>query len=150
MLPGGYDVEGVTAGIVVPAPIVEAIHRHARGCLPDEACGLVAVSETGQMQMAYPLSNAEASPHRFTIEPIEHFGAVRHAESMGWRIGAVFHSHPSGGAVPSPTDLGQPHDPNWLHLIVGFTPGPHLRAWRIEGDRPAEVSIVSRDARTAS
>lgn len=89
--------------------------------------------------MAYPLTNAAASPVRFTIAPEEHFGAMCHAEARGWEIGGVFHSHPSGSAVPSPVDLAQPHDPDWFHLVVGLRPRRELRAWRIREGTAVEI-----------
>lgn len=134
----------------LPEDIVEAILWHAVSCMPDEACGLVAADPGGDLRMAYPLTNTDPSPTRFTIAPGEHYGAVRHAEGRGWDIGAVFHSHPAGEATPSPTDLTQPHDPLWLHLIAGFAPTPHIRAWRIRDGSAQEVGIVSHGGRTAS
>lgn len=116
---------------------------HAVSCLPAEACGLIAVDSSHRMRMAYPLTNVEASPTRFTIEPGEHFGAVSHAESRGWDIGGVFHSHPSGSAVLSPTDVDQPHDPDWFHLVVGLAPTIGLRAWRIIDGAAVEVSLLT-------
>lgn len=92
--------------------------------------------------MAYPLTNAEKSPVRFTIAPEEHFGALRHAESRGWDIGGVFHSHPSGGAVPSAVDLAQPHDPDWFHLVIGLQPRVELRAWWISEGSAVEIDTV--------
>lgn len=115
--------------------------RHARWCEPQECCGLVAMDGSGRIRMAYPLTNAQASPTRFTIEPREHFGALMHAERNGWQIGGVFHSHPLGEPVPSATDLAQPHDPGWVHLIVGLEPGPRIRAWWIRRGRPVEVPV---------
>lgn len=151
MHPGRFDKAGVTFPEVVPADAYDAVIWHARACLPQEACGLVAVDAAGAVRMVYPLTNAEGSAIRFTIAPAEHFGAVTHCERQGWEIGAVFHSHPRGPAVPSPTDLAQPHDPRWLHFVVGFEPAPHLRCWRIRDGMADEVAVEVRpDARTAS
>jgi proteasome lid subunit RPN8/RPN11 len=130
------------ARLQIPAQIREAVIRHAETCRPLEACGLLAVDAGGHLRMAYPLTNAEQSATRFTIAPEEHFGALRHAEARGWRVGGVFHSHPAGGPVPSPVDLAQPHDPDWLHLVVGLSPRPQLRAWRYLGGAPVEIPVT--------
>lgn len=119
------------------------MRRHALNCLPFEACGLLAIDEEGRIRMSYPLTNAVASPSAFTVEPREHFGAVMHAERRGWAIGGVFHSHPGGTAELSPTDLDQPHAPEWVHVVAGFVPHLHLRVWRIAGGRPLEVPILA-------
>lgn len=88
--------------------------------------------------MAYPLTNTAASATGFTIAPREHFGALRHAERRGWEIGGVFHSHPGGTATLSAVDLAQPHDPDWFHLVVGFSPDLQVRTWWIR--RPAHTA----------
>ncbi|MGH8911581.1 MAG: Mov34/MPN/PAD-1 family protein [Acidimicrobiia bacterium] len=129
------------AELRLPAEIREAIVSHALWCLPAEACGLVAVDSSHRLRMAYPLTNVDASPTRFTIEAREHFGAVSHAESRGWDIGGVFHSHPSGSAVLSPTDVDQPHDPNWFHIVIGQM--LDVRAWRIVDGAAVEVTLLT-------
>ena len=128
------------------AAAVERLERRGSGALLRRRCvdlpDLLAVDAGSHLRMAYPLTNAEQSATRFTITPEEHFGALRHAEARGWRIGGVFHSHPAGGAVPSPVDLAQPHDPDWLHLVVGLSPRPQLRAWRYLGGAPVEIPVT--------
>lgn len=105
---------------------------HAKACLPDEACGLLAGDVGGgRLEMAYPLDNADPAPDRFTIDPAQHFGAVRHAERSGWEVMGVFHSHPRGGHGLSATDLSQPHESAWIHVVVGFVPRRRLGVWRI-------------------
>lgn len=126
----------------LPTAIREAIIRHAVACYPLEACGLVAADTDGKLRMAYPLTNAEASPSRFTLDAREHFGAVCHAESHGWDIAGVFHSHPTGSADLSPTDIAQVHPAHWVHLVVGLRTHPELRAWRIDAGRVREVSLT--------
>lgn len=130
--------------LILPAEAKEAVIRHAVWCRPYECCGLVATDAQGRLRMVYPLDNAEESATRFTIEPRQHFGALMHAEARGWEIGGVFHSHPGGEAVLSPVDLAQPHDQGWFHLVVGFRPDIHLRAWRIETGRSVELTVILR------
>ena len=115
--------------------------RHALWCHPAECCGLIAIDSQRRVRMVYPLTNSERSPTRFTIEPGEHFGALMHADGQGWEIGGVFHSHPAGEAILSSTDLAQPHDPAWVHVVVGLHPDIHLRAWHIQEGSPVELSV---------
>jgi len=125
----------------IPAQVEEAIHVHADNCLPNECCGLLAMDDENRIRMAYALTNIEGSPARFTMAPEEQFGAFTHAERLGWRIGGVFHSHPIGEATLSPRDIFQPHDPDWIHVVVGMRPERHLRVWRIENDEPREITL---------
>lgn len=128
--------------LLVPTAIREAIVRHAVACYPVEACGLLAADTAGELRMAYPLTNAEASPTRFTLDAREHFGAVCHAESHGWDIAGVFHSHPAGSAVLSAADIAQVHPAHWVHFVVGFLPDLELRAWHIDAGRVRELSLA--------
>ena len=97
--------------------IGDAVRSHARACAPLEACGLLA--GVGQrIEMAYCLDNVDLSPVRFTVDPYGHIGALRHAESNGWEIIGVFHSHPNGPARPSRSDIAGALEPEWYHLIV--------------------------------
>ncbi len=115
--------------------------RHAMNCLPEEACGLLAVDSSRQVRMVYPLTNTEHSAVSFTIEPREHFGALQHAERSGWNLGGVFHSHPQGPADLSPTDIHQPHDPDWFHIVVGFSPRLEVRGWSISAGVPLRLDL---------
>jgi proteasome lid subunit RPN8/RPN11 len=119
--------------IRIDPQILEAMLVHAENCHPEESCGLLAVDETGEFRMAYPLTNELHSPTNYTIAPREHFRAIRHAESRGWDIGGVFHSHPHTGAYPSPTDVRLSVDPTWLYVVVGMEERhrPLVRGFRI-------------------
>jgi proteasome lid subunit RPN8/RPN11 len=132
-----------TGHLIIPNQIRTAILTHAENSLPDECCGLIAI-ESGVIRFAYPLTNANPSPVSFTVDPTEHFGEMRHAESRGWEISGVFHSHPEGEATPSPTDVAMAWDQEWIHLIVG---GGDIGVFRIAGGEveEVEVSLVAKD-----
>lgn len=118
----------------LPDQIREAILAHADHCAPNECCGLLALDNGGRIRFAYPLTNANPSPVTYTVDPDEHFHALRHAESMGWEISGVFHSHPGGTAMPSMIDVQSALEPDWLYLIAapGEIRGYHIRAGGIE------------------
>ncbi|MEX2278454.1 MAG: M67 family metallopeptidase [Acidimicrobiia bacterium] len=114
--------------------ILEAMLSHAENCHPEESCGLLAMDESGRIRMAYPLTNSLRSSTNYTIEPREHFKALRHAEAQGWEIGGVFHSHPHSAAHPSPTDVRLAPDPEWLYVVIGMEDRPVVRGfWIIQG-----------------
>ena len=127
--PGAGSIGLTLERLKLPAQIHRAVVAHARFCLPEEACGLLATDETGQLR-------------RFTIAPREHFGAIRHAENNGWVIGGSFHSHPESAAFPSARDIDGALDPDWLYLVVGLGNGlPDVRGYRIRGAKVAEVFL---------
>jgi proteasome lid subunit RPN8/RPN11 len=136
----------MSPSIVVDRQHLDAMGAHARFCLPNEACGLVAVDDAGAMAMVYCLSNLDISPYRFTVDPAEHYGAWRHAAALGLEIAGSFHSHPESNAVPSTTDIAGALDPTWVYFIVGSvrSAGFDVRAYRIRDGSAEEVELVTR------
>ncbi|MDJ0960958.1 MAG: Mov34/MPN/PAD-1 family protein [Acidimicrobiia bacterium] len=149
---GDVDAARSILGVGLPEPILElpqqvteAVVAHARFTYPEEACGLLAVDDAGDVRMVYCLTNVERSRYRFTVDPNEHYRAWRHAERNGWEIGGAFHSHPMTAAHPSSTDIAGALDPTWVHLIVGLVDpeNPEVRAFRIVDGEAAELGSVT-------
>ncbi len=126
-----------TAPSYLPEQGRRAILAHAEMCSPDECCGLLATDDAGRVRFVYPLTNVNPSPVTFTIDPDEHFQAMRHAESNGWLIGGVFHSHPTGGATPSMIDVRSSPDPQWLYVVTDLV---DVRLFRIERNSFSELT----------
>ncbi len=128
----------------LPAQIHEAMVAHARFCYPEEACGLLAADAGGRLRMAICMANADRSPTRYTLDPTEHYRALRYAEANGWELAGVFHSHTHSAAYPSPTDVGLAADPAWLYVIVGLGDlrNPDVRGYWIRDGRVAEEPLV--------
>jgi proteasome lid subunit RPN8/RPN11 len=125
--------------IDLPGQIHEAMVAHSRFTDPEEACGLVAADRQGRLRMVYCLTNAEHSTTSYTIDPTEHFGALRHAESFGWELVGAFHSHPRSAAFPSATDLRLAAEPQWIYFIVGRT--GEVRAFYLQGGGVTEATL---------
>jgi proteasome lid subunit RPN8/RPN11 len=116
--------------VVIPSKAMSKMIDHARAWAPQEACGLVAALG-GTVTEVYALTNMDAAPDRFTLDPAEHFAAVQNAEANGWTIAGAFHSHPSSAPIPSAADLEGGGDPDWVNLIVGVEDGRiAVRAYR--------------------
>jgi proteasome lid subunit RPN8/RPN11 len=126
--------------VFIPDQIREAMLVHAHNCHPMEACGLLA-GRGSDLRMAYPLTNTQGSETAYTVDHTEHYRALKHAESRGWELIGVFHSHPSSAAYPSPTDVRLALDPQWLYLIIGMERGPEIRGFRIEAGRISEEEL---------
>lgn len=128
----------------IPAQIREALVAHALFMYPLEACGLLAADHAGRLRMVYCLTNADHSESAYTIEPVEHFGALRHAEAQGWDLAGAFHSHPHSDAYPSATDRRLAAEPDWVYLIVGLADfeRPVVRGFRLTGGRVREVPLT--------
>jgi len=128
----------------VTAEIRRVMVAHAVSCLPDEACGLLASDGSGRLCAVYCLRNATPSPTAYTLDPEEHFRALRDAESRGRRLAGVFHSHPKGPAAPSPTDVAQALEPDWLYVVVSLEDPavPEVRGFWIRGGSVEEEALV--------
>ena len=130
--------------VVIPREANATMIEHARACAPNEACGLVA-GHGGVVAKVYALSNMDAAPDRFTLDPAEHFAAVQDAEANGWAIAGTFHSHPSSAPIPSAADLDGGGDPGWVNLIVGVEGGGiAVRAYRYGDGGATAVEIKQR------
>ncbi|MGD2101223.1 MAG: M67 family metallopeptidase, partial [Acidimicrobiia bacterium] len=106
----------------LPEDLRRQIVEHCQSELPNEGCGLLAM-DGDEVVALYPTANADRSPTSYTIPPQEHFDALVDAESRGWRIGGVFHSHPNGPAEMSSVDLERALDPKWVYVVVGLAGG---------------------------
>jgi proteasome lid subunit RPN8/RPN11 len=128
--------------VEVPRPIFDAMFAHSGWCRPNEACGLVAF-DGDTPAFVICLTNTDKSEHRFTIDPAEHFGAIRLSETFGFEIGGMFHSHLRSEAYPSDSDIAGGADPDWIHFIVGPVHGPRpvLRGFRIVDGVVEELSV---------
>ena len=130
--------------VIMPEEAQVEMIEHARAVAPNEACGLVAGLD-GVVTKVYKLTNLDGAPDRFTLDPAEHFAAIRDAEASGWAIVGAFHSHPSSAPVPSAADLAGGSDPGWVNLIVGVEGGRvALRAYRYDDGGATAVEIKPR------
>ena len=131
------------SSIRVPEPVHRTMIEHARDCYPEEACGLLAGYSDGRLIKAYALTNIAHSPVNYVIDPSEHFGAMRDAESKGWELVGVFHSHTHSPAYPSSTDVALAVEPDWLYVLVGMEriDALSVRGFRIRDRRITEKTL---------
>ncbi len=77
---------------------------HAKADLPNECCGILAGPD-GKVMKVYRMSNVEASPFRFSMDPGELVKVDSEAGDNGWDLLAIYHSHTGSEAYPSDTDV---------------------------------------------
>jgi proteasome lid subunit RPN8/RPN11 len=139
--------------LIVPAPLHDAMLRHALDERPLECCGLLAGTITdgvGRVVERYPLVNKAASPVNY--EPESRGEIAAHRDMWGRRLDvlAVYHSHPLSPPVPSPTDLAlNGYGEYAVHLIVSLKgEAPSVRGWWLtETDyREAEWAVEPEGA----
>ena len=125
----------------VPRSIIEAMVEHARDDEPNECCGLIG-GRPDEAITLYRATNAEASPFRYSLAPLEQLELMNQIEEAGEELVGIYHSHTRTGAWPSQTDInlatGWP-DAVWFIVSLENPDTPDVKAFTIHG---SEVGVV--------
>jgi len=119
----------------------QQIVDHVQSVLPEEACGFLGGLD-GAVSAVLPITNRLHSQVRYEMDPRQQLKAMLWMEENALDLLAIFHSHPKGPAVPSPTDLAAYYYPEAVCMIV--SPGGagwQLRAFKIIGSRFEELLV---------
>ncbi len=119
------------------------ILHHVRSMLPEEACGFLAGTQDTAVA-ALPVTNGLHSSTRFVMEPLEQLKALQWMEENDLEILAIYHSHPSGPATPSPTDLAEHSYPDALCVICSPSGTRFsLRCFKMAAENFEELSVFT-------
>ncbi len=120
----------------------QALLNQMQAAYPLEACGLLAGREN-KVAHLYPISNIRKSPVEYEMDPTEQLAAMMDLEDRGWELIGIYHSHPHGPQVPSPTDVAQAYYPEAAYIIVSLSghDGPGVRAFTITSGEVGEIPI---------
>ena len=120
----------MTDEIRIPAPLAEDMIEHCLAGRPNEACGILGGTD-GEVARVFRMSNASASPVRYSLDPKEQFAVYRALEEAGLDLAGVYHSHTRTEPLPSPTDVRLATE-DVPYVIVSLAAEPaSVRAWRI-------------------
>jgi proteasome lid subunit RPN8/RPN11 len=103
----------------IPSDHLAEMIDHVRAWYPMEGCGLLA-TQGDQVTRVYPGTNVARSETFYEMDPREVLHAMQDIDERGERLGAIFHSHPSTQAWPSPTDLELIFDPSVYMIIISL------------------------------
>lgn len=133
------------SSIELSRALVNQILHHAQASPTLEVCGLVGGKE-GKALSFHPITNAAEQPQtRFQLDPAGQIAAMRLMREAGESLFAIFHSHPTAPAEPSPVDLAEAAYPEALHLIISLnTKGVlEMRGFRLGQDHSVqEVELL--------
>jgi [CysO sulfur-carrier protein]-S-L-cysteine hydrolase len=122
------------------------IVAHARAEAPIEACGYLGERD-GVVGRVIRLTNADASPEHYSLIPAEQFTSVRVLRREGWRLRAVYHSHPASPARMSAEDLRLALDRSLSYVIVSLAEAvPAIKSFRVD-PTVGEEEIIADPAR---
>ena len=103
-----------------------------------EMCGLLS-GQDGEVDRVWPVPNALRSPVAYRMDGPEFATAMFGCE---FEPLGIFHSHPAGPPVPSPTDIAEAAYPDSLYVVISLQNSPpSVRAFRIIDGQVAEVNI---------
>jgi proteasome lid subunit RPN8/RPN11 len=117
--------------VVIPDEIRRELEEHAAAEAPNEACGLIAFKD-GVAKLYLPGINEAASPYRFQLKPRDPKDFF--LEDEGYEL-AVFHSHPTGSARPSQTDIANIGLWQGRPYFILSRPTAELVGWQIVNGR---------------
>lgn len=126
----------------VPLQVVKEIATQAREEAPNEACGYLAGTD-GTVRKRYPMTNVDASPEHFSLDPKEQFAVLKQAREGGLALLAVYHSHPETPARMSNEDIRLANDTSTIYLIHSLLNG-ETRGFTVDREKnvteiPVEV-----------
>ena len=123
---------------------MSAMERHINFVAPQEACGLLGGREQA-VELVLAVKNAAESRTRFLMDPRAQLRAMEQIELEGLELVAIFHSHPKGPSVPSPTDIAEAAYPvvNIIWSKVGRR--WQTRGFLIEAGKVEEVPLNVSD-----
>ncbi|MEW5829696.1 MAG: M67 family metallopeptidase [Chloroflexota bacterium] len=127
--------------LTIPRAEWEKMSAHVSREAPLEACGILA--GTGdRAQMTILVANAAQSPARFRMEAREQWLAFVAMEDAGLEMLSVFHSHPNGPPIPSPTDVAEAAYPVVNIIWSPGRGGWEARGFWIEAGQVSEVPLL--------
>ena len=118
--------------------MIAEVVRH----LPEESCGLLAGC-SGRVELVIPVENQLHSRTGFRMEPSQQVKAFQEIEIRGLNLVGIYHSHPTGPAGPSQTDLDEFAYPGTVYLI--WSPdgvGWQGRAFLLDAKITQQISLI--------
>jgi proteasome lid subunit RPN8/RPN11 len=119
---------------------VQEIMDHVNSHAPLEACGLLA-GKNDRVEKVLFVQNQAQSPVRFVMDPYGQLHAFEWIESNELDLLGIFHSHPAGPEIASPTDIAEAAY-EVVHVICSRINGEwKLRGFWIENGKAVEVAL---------
>ncbi len=123
----------MSARLFIPQEIIAEIREQAVAEAPNEACGYLRGAD-GRVAGRIELTNVDASPEHFSLDPQEQFAALKDVRQRGEQLLAVYHSHPETPARMSDEDIRLANDPKMVYVIHSLADG-RTRGFRVDRTR---------------
>ena len=135
--------------VVLKQEDFDAILTHAKKELPNEACGLIAGTDTGELreiQKVYLLTNTDHSNEHFSLDPKEQLSAVSDMRRLGLKPLGNWHSHPESPARQSEEDKRLSFDRTASYMILSLEQPDHpvIKSFHFENGVSSEEELEIR------
>ena len=122
--------------------LYEEIIAHCRREYPKEACGILA-GQTGVVTQVYPMTNVEASPIGYSMDPKEQLRVDKQMRALGQRMAGIYHSHTASAAYPSSVDVSLAISSDVSYVLVSLKDRDHpdVKSYRIDGATITEEPV---------
>ncbi len=128
----------IPAVLTFPRALYDQMVAHVLSDPTLEMCGLLA-GRAGVVDRVWPVPNVLHSPVAYRMAGLEFAAAMIGCE---FEPVGIFHSHPVGPPVPSPTDIAEAAYPDSLYVVISLqNPSPSVRAFRIADGQVHEVQL---------
>lgn len=136
----------------------QKILDHARKNAPEEACGLIAGTETEEpdaydqdgtgvhpvkhIEKVYLLENIDHSEEHFSLDPKDQFAVIKDMRANGLKLLGNWHSHPASPSRPSAEDKRLAYDEHASYLIMSLQNKNHpvLQSFHVS-DKQTKVTV---------
>jgi proteasome lid subunit RPN8/RPN11 len=129
----------------IPKEIYQRMIEHAKRESPLECCGILS-GKDGTVERAFELQNAERSPARYSISPLEQLKVFEEMEKRSLEMIAIYHSHTHTIPFPSETDVKLAFYPDISSVIISLKDekDPVVKAFQIskEAIYLEEIKVV--------
>ena len=107
--------------------------------IPRWKCAGCCSGREGVVDRVWPVPNALRSPVAYRMDGPEFAAAMIGCE---FEPLGIFHSHPAGPSMPSPTDIAQAAYPDSIYVVISLqNTSPSVRAFRIVDGQVTEVKL---------
>ena len=126
------------AAIIFPRPLYDEMLAHVLSGPVLEMCGLLS-GRAGKVDRVWPVPNALHSPSAYRMDGPEFAEAMIGCE---FEPLGIFHSHPAGPPIPSPTDIAEAAYPDSIYVVISLqNTSPGVRGFRIIDEQVTEVIL---------
>ena len=129
----------------IPKEIYQMMIEHAKRESPLECCGILSGKDR-TVERAFELQNAEKSPTRYSMSPLEQLKVFEEMEKGSLEMIAIYHSHTHTIPFPSETDVKLAFYPDISSVIISLQDerAPVVKAFQIskEAIYLEEIKVV--------